>query len=302
MNGQILIIKSDSNAFERYINKGFPDYCTIVPFRALFQPNANGLARKAQIFKSVIRLRRKHFFDDYDKIIVFDQGEICCCLKLFGNYNKKIILWFWNKLSVKTTKKLPIYKELCEVYSFDERDCETYGLKWNSQFYYTTSMHKTDRHTSFVSLFFAGRNKGRKAIIDQIRDVCEANNISNRLVIVGDKDASGEIIKPLEYEEMLEQIDRCEVVADICQPEQTGITIRTLEAIFSGKRIITNNPWIKEHSFFNENNILVISEDDVSSIVPFVKNSKTGRARYQESILEYYSVEQWLTRFEPHDI
>jgi GT2 family glycosyltransferase len=97
--------------------------------------------------------------------------------------------------------------------------------------------------------------------------------------------------KQLKIEEIVERIMMSKVVLDIQHPKQTGLTMRTIEMIGAGRKLITTNTAIKKYDFYNENNILVIDRDN-PKISPSFFNSP-----YQEispNIRYKYSIEGWI--------
>lgn len=61
--------------------------------------------------------------------------------------------------------------------------------------------------------------------------------------------------KPMPYEKFLEVLGKSRVTVDYAHPSQTGITIRCFEASSLGVSIITNNPHVVEHPFFQQNSV-----------------------------------------------
>jgi hypothetical protein len=51
-----------------------------------------------------------------------------------------------------------------------------------------------------------------------------------------------------------------DVVIDICNSYQNGLTMRTIEAVGLRKKIVTNNNNISQYPFYHPNNVLLISE------------------------------------------
>jgi hypothetical protein len=52
----------------------------------------------------------------------------------------------------------------------------------------------------------------------------------------------------------------CSVVIDIVQRGQSGLTMRAIEALAAGKKIITNNKNIINEPFYNNKNIMIIDD------------------------------------------
>lgn len=80
-------------------------------------------------------------------------------------------------------------------------------------------------------------------------------------------------------------------ILDIQHPNQTGLTMRTLEMVGMRKKIITTNEDIKNYDFYNPNNICVINRENPVVSKEFLEKD------YEElpnSIYEYYSIEKWI--------
>lgn len=61
-------------------------------------------------------------------------------------------------------------------------------------------------------------------------------------------------------------------ILDIQHPKQTGLTMRTIETLGLGKKIITTNSDIRNYDFYNEHNVLVVDRE--KPIIPesFIKD------------------------------
>jgi hypothetical protein len=68
-------------------------------------------------------------------------------------------------------------------------------------------------------------------------------------------------------------------ILEVVQNNQAAVTLRTLEAIYYGKKLLTNNKNIKKYSFYNPKYIQVFS--DVNEIdFDFVKKKIDVRYEY----------------------
>ena len=72
---------------------------------------------------------------------------------------------------------------------------------------------------------------------------------------------------PIEITNQFYQRAKC--IIDINHPNQTGLTMRTIETLGNGKRLITTNHHIKNESFYNEKMILVIDRTNIQIPVEF---------------------------------
>jgi len=66
------------------------------------------------------------------------------------------------------------------------------------------------------------------------------------------------IFKPLGKGEILALIARARIVVDVERAVQAGLTMRTMEMLGAGKKLITTNPQVVQADFFDPSNIAVI--------------------------------------------
>lgn len=87
-----------------------------------------------------------------------------------------------------------------------------------------------------------------------------------------------------------------EVLLDLNQKGQTALTLRGMEAIFFGKKLITNNVEVKKLDCFAENNILVIDPEniDIKLIREFLDKDFQP---YADDALMKYDYSSWIKQF-----
>jgi 1,5-rhamnosyltransferase len=72
------------------------------------------------------------------------------------------------------------------------------------------------------------------------------------------------------YIDYIERALRSKVIVEANLPGQTGITLRTLEAAFLNKKLLTNNPFVRNLDFYDANNIFIFGEDDPGTLDRFL--------------------------------
>lgn len=97
--------------------------------------------------------------------------------------------------------------------------------------------------------------------------------------------------KPMEAREIKHLLERSRIVLDIERPIQSGLTIRTLETIAAGKKLITTNPSAAESDLYRPENILVIDRNSVVIPPDFLATPFQPPSR---SVMEKYSLDSWL--------
>ena len=91
-------------------------------------------------------------------------------------------------------------------------------------------------------------------------------------------------------------LQESEIIIDLINSEQTGVTQRSLDAIFLEKKIITNNANIKLSPIYLENNVLVINEDQTKEEIISKVNTflSTEYIKYSKEVIKYYSLDNWV--------
>ncbi len=227
------------------------------------------------------------------QFIVFDSCKPYHRLKrVLKKARNKPIIYFWNP--VKENDNIAELKKNFEVYSYSVYDSQKYDLKYNPTFFVNLPAEKTN--TCEFDAIFIGKNKNRLSLLERV--YCLFNN--PYFYVVKDNSEVSNILElktlRLSYEEYLNVLVRSKSVVEILFTDNADYTLRTMEALFYQKKLITNNKLIKQAVFYNPNNIFVLDEcttkQDIDNFLnkPFVK--------YGEEVLEYYRVESWLSRFE----
>ncbi len=96
---------------------------------------------------------------------------------------------------------------------------------------------------------------------------------------------------PISAVDLAQKIKESGAVLDVQHPNQTGLTMRTLEMLGASKKLVTTNTHIVEYDFFNPQNIAVIDRQN-----PIISESffKTGFVEMDEKIREKYALRGWL--------
>lgn len=160
------------------------------------------------------------------------------------------------------------------VLSFDPGDCEKYGLEYHPLVF---SHYKSNNCPLKYDVFFLGQAKNRLKEIFNAYDLLVRNGLKVKFLLKGvdDKDKRNceglnYFVKNISYSENLKYIEESKCVLEIMQKGGTGFTQRGCEVVGLNKKLITNNPYIKNAPFYNENYISTF--DSVENIdVNFLK-------------------------------
>lgn len=220
---------------------------------------------------------------------------------------EKISAFLWNPVSTICRNRYSQWEySRClknsdvNVYTFDAEDAKRYGFNYINQVY--RSMKKHQQEVPSTDVFFIGQDKSRAVILNQMRSVLEEQGISYDFYIITDKHTSviAEMAdyyrkQELSYEESLALLDKSKCIIEIIQKGQGGITLRTLEAAFLGKKLITNNSNIYVSDLYHPSNIYVWGDkNETRTLKEFLD---TPMAPIPEKILSGYDVEHWIKTF-----
>lgn len=219
----------------------------------------------------------------------------------------KIVFYLWDSLA--NTPGAARKTLLCDAsFSFDPVDCDRHAhLKYLPLFY----SKKTD-NTTYIpgfAAFIGTLHSDRYQLINMLgKEIERINGIKpflyfyypNRWIFAILKSMKKTFmtirISDLHYEpvsrEQYEKIQSAaEIVIDICHPKQSGLTMRTIEALGAGKKLITNNKTVCRSEFYRPENCYVIEGQPTDDFAYFLKSSYQ---QLEESIIEKYHIDSWL--------
>jgi len=193
-----------------------------------------------------------------------------------------------------------------KVYSFQKEDCGELGLFFNSTMYAPPPKGLLPENQPVdCDVLFLGVPKDRLPLLRRLHAQITAMGLRAcfRIGLTGREPAdilpeqSGgwQITRDwMRYPDYLRRVQRARAILDIYQTIQTGFSLRVMEHIFFGKKLVTNNAVIRWAAFYHPNNIFLLHRDDLSALkdwldLPF--------APIAQEIKDYYLFENWVERF-----
>lgn len=247
------------------------------------------LSRKLRLpFFELFLGKWKKNLKEYDTVILFDNGYSDMISKYIKKKvnNIRLILWFWNPVNEQSRNFLKD-KYIDEIWTYDKNDAEKYNLKYNTQFYTKNIVINTLPKKQ--DILFLGREKGRKEEIDNLEKVCKKLNINFKAFIISnEKDY-------IPYTKYIEYLQESNAVLELVKEDIKGLTLRTLEALFFKKKLITNNRDIVNLQFYNANNIFVLGIDKLENLKIFMDKPYEN---IEQKVIDYHDFNEWLKRFE----
>lgn len=222
----------------------------------------------------------------------------------------RFILYMWDSLTLYPNSKelIPIFDK---AYSFDFDDCDKIEKLNFLPLFYSKDYEKLghedvkEREYDIVSVCTAHPNR-YKMMHElfpklQSKGICifsymflnKLQYLYNKVFVPEFKGAkSSEFrFKSLSEEENLAVLRKSNTVFDMQHNKQSGLTMRTIETLGAKRKMITTNANIKKYDFYNENNIFVMDEHNLSDIEQFINHEYKP---ISDNIYKKYSLHSWI--------
>lgn len=215
----------------------------------------------------------------------------------------KTIMNQWD--SLKNNSYAYLINKFDKVLSFDIKDVkENLTLKYLPNFYLddikSIDLKKDESNIKYDIFLVASFLPERYDIVINLIEFAKRNNLKFKIKLFmpfsfylkeffkGNRLNKNLIIfNPLSRVEYLEMWSSSNIIYDIGSNKQTGLSQRAIETIEAGKKLITNNRFIKEEVIYNQSQVLVIDSNCFDQILDF-------RNREFVPIKTNYSLDKWI--------
>ena len=217
------------------------------------------------------------------------------------NKNAKFVLYLWDDVA-RVQNFNDVYKKYDKIFSFDNVDCMHYGFEFLPLFYRNEfEIRNVEKVYDLYGTLWI--HSDRLNIVKKILDnydnykcyfyLCGLK--SNYLKYKFSSEPYSKFVhyKSLDFYGNLDNMHRSKCVLDIQHPTQRGLTIRTIEAIGCGVKLITTNREVKNYDFYMPENICVIDRNNVEIPNVFFENPYV---KLPEDVYRKYSLNNWVAK------
>ena len=317
---KLLLFVTDALGYEKDINIKmqemgiFVDYYNERPSvsfltKVLIRINRSFLSWKIEKYYNMICSKEANKNYNY---IFFVKGEAVSTRILqrlrIEHPNAKMILYLWD--SIQNNKNALVnYPYFDKVFSFDKNDAKRYNFLFRPLFY-TDAYKEIATYNNFMydALFVGTVHSDRYSYIKKIEQ--QLRNTGKTMmsyllfrspILYYRKKMFDRTFKnaqrrdfqfiPLSKKEVIKLVAQSRCLIDVQHPKQTGLTIRTIEALGSCRKLITTNETIKEYDFYNPNNILIVDRHN-----PLIKREflEGEYEKLNVNIYDTYSLGSWI--------
>ncbi len=221
--------------------------------------------------------------------------------------NAKFIMYQWDS-SKNNPNFLSLLSSFDDVMTFDREDSVKYNLSYLPLFY-TQDYKKIvlQEKKRYDIVFFGAYHGDRLEIVKKISKEALKQKLCIHLIVYISKMAL--VLRLLKREitfgdlkylrtvkvsqkEILSAYSTTKAVLDIENYGQKGLTMRTLEVLGSGLKLITTNIFIKYESFYSKEQVLIIDRKS-----PLLNENFFQDNNFQKmNIVNNYSLENWLKK------
>jgi hypothetical protein len=211
----------------------------------------------------------------------------------------KKVLYQWDSYKNFDFRKMIPHFDI--IKTFDSFDAETLGIEYQQLFYNKQPI--VEKVKEDIDLLFIGIwHSDRLNILNQIVEFAEKNKLNYcfkvyypiymyiYLVYIKKhfKPSKFFIFKSIPLRDVFKYYQRAKCIIDINHPNQTGLTMRTIETIGAGKKLITTNSNIKNEEFYNQNMIQIIDREKIELDDDFFKLNEKYRN------IEKLEISNWI--------
>lgn len=225
------------------------------------------------IFKKII----ESFVDTV--LIINPEATPAWFVKKLRKKKIKIIFYLWDSIKNKPQNK-KIIPFANHVWSFDNIDCQEYKLSYKPLFYSTENNieYSSEQYDlSFIGTLHGDRYEVVNKIFGMLNNkktfkffYCPSKRlfffnkfISKKWAHINISDVS---FDALDYSQVEKIMNNSSVILDVHSSGQNGLTMRTIETLGKGKKILTTNNNIKTEPFYDEKFIMCFDRKKIEDI------------------------------------
>ena len=236
-------------------------------FKAVLRINVPIVSRvmTGLYYKRIFRSLR----NNYDVAIIINPESLTRSnLDIITKRASKTVVYFWDGSVTKPTIKTYAGIHGLNCYSFDKGDCNTLGFKYLPLFVPDEYGDSTE-FVKDVDVCFIASCHGRRLILaNALYHICVLSNYEFVIrltspsivhflyynVIAKIRNYKVSVTySALPHERYIDLICRSKVVVDMTSdPMQSGVSLRSFEALGRGCKLLTDNQFIQNEEFFDE--------------------------------------------------
>ena len=235
----------------------------------------------------------------FDDIFILRPDLIKEQLSFIKDRGNRTIAYFWDSFSRIPEGKGTI-QFFDKFFSFEPKDVKDHRLLFLSNFY-SPDLAITKNEPSHFDLSYVASYDDRLNTLEKILTSLSPLDLKTNINIIatrfsGAKNKSEKNITwftdVLPRKETIRIMSESNVLLDIAQPRQEGLSFRIFEAMKLEKKIITTNRSVVAYDFYNPKNIFVWENENT---IPARDFFTTPYSTLPVEVFNRYSLQKWIT-------
>ena len=160
------------------------------------------------------------------------------------------------------------------IWTFDNGDSKKYNIRLYHTNAYYPNWVKPKLEPEY-DVFFVGCDKGRGEYLTQLESKLREKGLKTKFIITADgrfKKRKSYYQKGIPYTEVINNIIRSKAILNVAIEGQQGMTIRDMESMFFGVKLITTNPNTVNMDFYHPENVYILKGMEIEGIPDFLED------------------------------
>ncbi len=211
----------------------------------------------------------------------------------------RFVLYNWDSLTTHDYR--PWLKHFDHAATFDPDDAEALGIGYLPLFAIPRFFEIDHERPKAQDLYFVGAigTMHRFEALERLHAFCEANGLTTRFhlkcspviqlkLLKARKSLPGVTGKSLSFDGIVDMLEASRGTFDFANHRQSGYTMRLIENMCAGRKIVTENPRILDEPFYRDDRFLLIDGHDFSAVPEFLARPITS-----ELDVQAFSIDSW---------
>ena len=205
----------------------------------------------------------------------------------------KLYFYYWNNVGSRIIDGI---SKRWEILAFDKKDALNFNIRYVGGFYNYNNCDERENASNSSKLFFAGTNGGRFQSLRKLEKLLNKQQYDCNFKYVSPLGAFFNPFfysRPFSYSTIIKFTLNSKAIVEWMKSGQVGLTLRSYEALFFNRKLITNNKYIKNYNFYDPSYIFIYeSEESLKHLEEFLlKPIDVGKQSYFK---KQYSYERWF--------
>lgn len=220
----------------------------------------------------------------------------------------KFVLYNWDSLATHDYR--PYLSLLDSVFTFDRDDARTVGARYLPLFALPEYFKTPEPRSPAYDIYFVGAvvTRERFAAVRKLDDYCREQGIrfakhlhcSPAVLLMLLRNGlymRGLTLRSLSTGQIVDLMNDSTAVFDFPNHQQSGFTMRLIENMCAGKKIVTSNARVRGEDFYSEDEFFVAENLDFAGLKDFLSRARQcPEDPHRTACRTEFALERWLDR------